>query len=153
MCLRVFFVVQWVALRCRCFVDLSTKCYSFGSSLPPFLVSTLPHALGSETKLWERGFLLLLLADLVVEVARVDSSTRLSWMLLQCLTAQASTGPETLGRGVETTRTLTHKCYRTPLQQDGGNERSLGRKSQTAFSVLCSQNRNVQPPSYHSGHP
>ena len=33
-----------VVLRCRCFVDLSTKCYSSGSSLPPILVSTLPHA-------------------------------------------------------------------------------------------------------------
>ena len=33
-----------VVLSCRCFVALSTKRYSSGSSLPPFLDSTLPHA-------------------------------------------------------------------------------------------------------------
>ena len=73
--------------------------------------------------LWKRGWITfsLQLVTISVVASRVDSSTRVSWMLLQCAATTAPTGSDR-GRGVEATRKPNKAFYKTPLQhtQRGG---------------------------------
>ena len=87
----------------------------------------------------------LWLSSTIIGASEVDSSTRVSWMLLRCAATSASTGSNR-GRGVEATRNHNN-TLQNPLTVQMGDERIhwLGRVS---IHVLSSQSRNVQPLSY-----
>ena len=157
--LRMFDTPTELALSLRAFcastgclvVDLLSLVHqmsSSGSSLPPFLVPTLPHAFSSETKLWKRG--VSSLAALLNPHRRVRSR-QLNSCELDVTSMRSSDCADGLrswawSRGnKETKRTL----YKTPLQLRWGTNVSLARKSK----FQRSQVRNVQPPSYEQEYP
>ena len=98
--------------------------------------------------MWKRG-LLAQLVTISVLTSGVDSSTRVSWMLLQCAFGDGDDSVPILRRGDET-HTRTNNVYRTPFTiTDGG--RTLW---QEEYQVRV-QNRNVQPLYFYHypGHP
>ena len=75
---------------------------------------------------------------ILVVASGVDSSTRVSWILLQCAATTAATGSDR-GRGVEATRN-TNKHYKTPFTTCTAGERTLtGRKSTLSKFAFSSQ--------------
>ena len=90
----------------------------------------------------------LQLSSTLIGASEVDSSTRVSWMLLRCAATTAPTGSDR-GRGVEATRN-SHNTLQNPLTAQMGDERIHwpGR-----VSMSRSQVRNVQPLSYEPEYP
>ena len=93
----------------------------------------------------------LRLSSILINASEVDSSTRVSWMLLQCAAATAPTGSDR-GRGVEATRKPNKAFYKTPLQLRWGTnvqrQEEYNVRSKFTFEV-----RNIQPPLYQPRHP
>ena len=125
------------------FVALSTKRFLlrlFSSSFPCPNSST--RLLSSETRLWKRGLFTFFFpaVAIYVVVSSVDSSTRVSWMLRQCLKTQRRRrlDRQARSRGNKEPKQLSTK---PPYSSDGGRTYSLARKSaNVTFNV-----RNVQP--------
>ena len=126
-----------VVLRCRCFVALSTRCSSSGSSLPPFLVSTLPHAFSSETNLWKRGWIYSFLAPCNNLCRRVQSQQLNSGELDVTPIRLATTMTASRSGGVESRQQGTQSTLQNPLynMHNVGDERQLaGRESCSKFA-------------------
>ena len=88
-----------------------------------------------------------LFSPILVVASRVDSSTRVSWMLLNAQKRLRRRAPIV---GVESRQQGTQfNFYRTPLQHaQSGGERSLAGRVSSRSKV-----RNVQPPSYEPEYP
>ena len=112
----------------------------FSSPFPCLDSST--RLLSSKTRLWKHGlsaFSLRLLSIFVV-ASSVDSSTRVSWMLRQCLVTRRRCylDCQARSRGNKEPKQYSTK---PPYSSDGGRTYSLARKStNVTFKV-----RNVQP--------
>ena len=157
--LRMFDTPTELALSLRAFcastgcpvVDLLSLVHqmsSSGSSLPPFLVPTLPHAFSSETKLWKRG--VSSLAALLNPHRRVRSR-QLNSCELDVTSMRSSDCADGLrswawSRGNKETK---QSFLQNPLTAQMGDERITGKEEY----VLRSQVRNVQPPSYEQEYP
>ena len=92
----------------------------------------------------------LRLSSTLIGASEVDSSTRVSWMLLRCAATTAPTGSDR-GRGVGATRNQTILSTKPPYSADGGRTYSLARKS--TIHVLKSRMYNhchMNPSTHYS---
>ena len=112
----------------------------FSSPFPCLDSST--RLLSSETRLWKRGFVSfsLRLLSIFVVASSVDSSTRVSWMLRQCLVTRRR---RCLDRQARSRGNKEPKAdlYKTPLQLRWGTN-VLGKEECT---IVTFKVRNVQP--------
>ena len=129
------------------------QCCSFGSSLPPILVSTLPHAFKLRNQIVDARLDDSFFAACDNLRHRVQSRQLNSGELdvtpiplAIAMTASRSCGVESRQQGTQSTST------KPPYNiHSVGDERSLaGRASCSKFTFKV---RNVQPPSYQPGHP
>ena len=119
-----------VVLSCRCLslCPPQTVLWLVSSSFPCPDSST--RLLCSETRLWKRDWFTFFFpaVAIYVVVSSVDSSTRVSWMLRQCLKTQRRRrlDRQARSRGNKEPKQLSTK---PPYSSDGGRTYSLARKS------------------------
>ena len=137
-----------VVVFCRLFPDVhQMSCFRLLSS-HDLLVSSLPHASGSETKMWKRVFLFLFARNLGRRV-RSRQLNSVSWMLLQCSPRRRR--PVPIERRGDETLTRTENNPTNPLYKNSRGMNSLVRN----VCQVRVQNKNVQPLYFNHcpGHP
>ena len=105
---------------------MSTRCLPWLVSSLCFLVSSLPHAHQLRNQDVEAWFVITFLLVISVVESRVDSSTRVSWILLQCALRLRRPVP-ICWRGDET-HSHEQQDYKTPLQITALGDELTGRK-------------------------
>ena len=151
-------MVVLVVVFCRLFTDVhQMSCFRLFSS--PFSSSRLFHTPLAPKPRCGSVFSGSFFACYLSRRVRSRQLNSVSWMLLQCAARRRRPVPIER-RGGETTGTLTISTE-PPYNIQVGYERTVQEECATAFSVQCSQNRNVQatfisprtPITHHTSNP